>query len=163
MMSRWSRNRCCAAYSLSLRAETRAINRTLSAPDLSMSAISTVPVAAGLAAITTDIDVLLVDVWGVLHNGIRAHAAAGEALTQFRNRGGTVVLVSNAPRSSDIVIPFLDGMGVPRSAYDGMVTSGDVARHYLQNPPAYAVLYWPAEGPFSFCRVADHGKRSAAG
>lgn len=96
-----------------------------------MTAVPRVPVAPGLAAITAETDILLVDVWGVLHNGIRAHVAAGDALSQFRARGGTVVLVSNAPRSSAIVIPFLDGMGVPRSAYDGVVTSGDVSRNYL--------------------------------
>lgn len=105
-----------------------------------------VPVAPGLAAITGDIDFLIVDVWGVLHNGIRAHVAAGEALTQFRRRGGTVVLVSNAPRGSQIVIPFLDGMGVPRSAYDGVVTSGDVARHHLaQSGPKNLFYIGPAK------------------
>lgn len=106
-----------------------------------MIAAPRVPVASGLAEITAETDTLLVDVWGVLHNGIRAHAAAGEALTQFRSRGGTVVLVSNAPRGSDIVIPFLDSMGVPRSAYDGMVTSGDVSRSYLASAGKRTLYY----------------------
>ncbi|MGL4496071.1 MAG: TIGR01459 family HAD-type hydrolase, partial [Beijerinckiaceae bacterium] len=106
-----------------------------------MSDFSAVPVAPGLAALTAGKHLLLVDVWGVLHNGITAHAAAGEALTQFRARGGTVILVSNAPRASDLVIGFLDGMGVPRSAYDGVVTSGDVARHVLSQAPERTLHY----------------------
>ena len=42
-------------------------------------------------------DVALCDIWGVLHDGLKAHAGAGDALTRFREKGGTVVLVSNAP------------------------------------------------------------------
>lgn len=106
-----------------------------------MASAGLVPVAAGLATLTAGIDCLLVDVWGVLHNGVRAHAAAGEALTQFRQRGGTVVLVSNAPRGSHLVVPFLDSLGVPRAAYDGVVTSGDVARHYLARSAARTLHY----------------------
>ncbi|MGO4704779.1 TIGR01459 family HAD-type hydrolase [Microvirga sp. 2MCAF38] len=73
-------------------------------------------------------DLILCDVWGVLHNGVAAYKAAGEALTQFRDKGGRVVLVSNAPRPGASVGEQLDGFGVPRSAYDAIVTSGDLTR-----------------------------------
>jgi HAD superfamily hydrolase (TIGR01459 family) len=70
----------------------------------------------------------LCDVWGVLHNGITAFRETGEALSRFRAGGGTVVLISNAPRPGEFVQRQLDRLGVMRSAYDGIETAGDVTR-----------------------------------
>ena len=52
----------------------------------------------GLQSLADRYDLVLCDVWGVLHNGVKAYEAASDALTRFRARGGRVVLVSNAPR-----------------------------------------------------------------
>src|SRR4051794_11146219 len=90
----------------------------------------------GFATWSRSYDVALCDIWGVLHDGLKAHAGAGDALTRFREKGGTVVLVSNAPRPGPTVVDMLDGLGVPRSAYDGIVTSGDVTRSQLEAEPA---------------------------
>lgn len=73
-------------------------------------------------------DAVLSDVWGVVHNGVAATPAACDALTRFREKGGSVVLISNAPRPGEGVIRFLDQLKVPHTAYDGIVTSGDVTR-----------------------------------
>jgi HAD superfamily hydrolase (TIGR01459 family) len=73
-------------------------------------------------------DVVLSDVWGVVHNGLAAWLDACDALARFRARGGTVVLISNAPRPGDGVMRQLDRLKVPRDAYDAIVTSGDVTR-----------------------------------
>ena len=73
-------------------------------------------------------DAVLSDVWGVLHNGVAATPPACDALTRFRSQGGTVMLITNAPRPGEVVTHFLDKVGVPRSAYDGIVSSGDVTR-----------------------------------
>jgi HAD superfamily hydrolase (TIGR01459 family) len=89
------------------------------------------PAETGLSTIASRYDVILCDVWGVLHNGARAWAEASDALTRFREGGGTVVLVSNAPRPSAGVVPQLDEFGVPRSAWDGFVSSGDMTREAL--------------------------------
>lgn len=75
-----------------------------------------------------DYDVLLCDVWGVIHNGIAAFAPACEALMRFRARGGTAILVTNAPRPGVAVTRILDRLGVPRAAYDAITSSGDVTR-----------------------------------
>src|SRR5215831_9211700 len=81
------------------------------------------------ATLAGDYDVVLCDVWGVVHNGVAAAAEAGDALTRFRERGGTVVLITNAPRPGEKVARLtLDRLGVPRAAYDGIVSSGDVTR-----------------------------------
>lgn len=86
------------------------------------------PIIQGLRTICDRYDVILCDIWGVLHNGVEAFAAAGEALMEFRRRGGQVVLVSNAPRPNRQVLALLDSFGIPREAYDAAVTSGDVTR-----------------------------------
>jgi HAD superfamily hydrolase (TIGR01459 family) len=86
-------------------------------------------------------DAVLCDVWGVVHNGVAALAPAGEALTRFRETGGTALLVSNAPRPGAAVIRMLDRLGVPRSAYDDIITSGDLTREFIASHPSRAVFH----------------------
>jgi HAD superfamily hydrolase (TIGR01459 family) len=75
-----------------------------------------------------DYDVLLCDVWGVIHNGIAAFAPACDALMRFRAGGGTAILITNAPRAGAAVGRILDRLGVPHEAYDAITSSGDVTR-----------------------------------
>ena len=73
-------------------------------------------------------DVVLCDIWGVVHNGVTAFGEACDALARFRRDGGTVILVTNAPRPSEWVARQLDRLHVPADAYDGVASSGDVTR-----------------------------------
>jgi len=70
-------------------------------------------------------DAVLSDVWGVIHNGVTATVAACDALIRFRKSGGTVILITNAPRTAPAVAQQLDGLGLPRAAWDGIATSGE--------------------------------------
>ncbi len=72
--------------------------------------------------------VLLVDLWGCLHDGVRAHPAAVEALRAFRAGGGAVVLLTNAPRHRASVEKQLARMQVPEDCWDTIASSGDSAR-----------------------------------
>lgn len=94
-------------------------------------AVGPIPVIEGLSSVADRYDVILCDIWGVLHDGVRAFAATGDALNRFRAKGGTVVLISNAPRPGQDVLPLLDNLGVRRDAYDDIITSGDVARRSI--------------------------------
>ena len=85
----------------------------------------------GLHEIANDYNAILCDVWGVLHNGHDPFAGADRALAQFREAGGKVLLLSNAPRPGTAVVARLDEIGVSREAYDDILTSGDVARALL--------------------------------
>lgn len=85
----------------------------------------------GFSALSSDYDVVLCDVWGVVHNGIVAYASAADALSRVRARGAAVVLITNAPRPSPFIVKMLDGFNVPRSAYDAIISSGDVTRELL--------------------------------
>jgi HAD superfamily hydrolase (TIGR01459 family) len=89
------------------------------------------PILAGVASLAATCDVWLCDIWGVVHDGLRAHAEAVLALEYFREAGGTVILITNAPRPAADVMAQLDGMGVPRRAYDRIVTSGDLTRQWV--------------------------------
>jgi HAD superfamily hydrolase (TIGR01459 family) len=84
-----------------------------------------------LSAHAGDFDVVLCDIWGVLHDGVSDHREAGAALARFRDGGGTVVLISNSPRTAPAVADQLDGVGVVRAAWDGIVTSGDLTAYEL--------------------------------
>jgi HAD superfamily hydrolase (TIGR01459 family) len=99
------------------------------------------PVIDRLSALAPAYDVVLSDVWGVVHNGIAAYRDACEALRRYRSGGGTVILVSNSPRPGIPVMSQLDRFGVIRAAYDGIVTSGDVTRALLTERPGAQVLH----------------------
>lgn len=78
-------------------------------------------------------DTLFCDLWGCLHNGRAPYPAAVAALQSFRRQGGHVVLLTNAPRPSAAVIATLDRMGVPRDAWDLVVSSGDAAQYAMMS------------------------------
>src|SRR5437660_2924803 len=111
-------------------------------------------------------DIVLSDVWGVIHNGVAAFPAASEALTNFRQKGGAVVLISNAPRPGNQVIRMLDRMGVPHAAYDAIVTSGDVTRDmvaqragepfFLIGPERDHSIFEGLDAPFSTIAAAKY-------
>lgn len=105
----------------------------------------------GLAELASGYDVVLSDVWGVVHNGLTAFRKATDALSRFRAQGGSVVLVTNSPNPSRFVRAQLDRLGVPRDAYDAIVSSGDVtvsllleradAGMYRIGPPEETALF----------------------
>ena len=90
------------------------------------------PLITEFSKIASDYDVVLSDVWGVIHNGIASYSHACDALTRLRARGGVVVLITNAPRPSESVARQLDRLDVPRETYDAIVSSGDVTRGVIK-------------------------------
>lgn len=103
------------------------------------------PILSGLSGLAARYDVIFSDVWGVVHNGLAPHPAAGEALARFRAGGGKVVMISNAPRPAWSVIAQLDQIGVTRAAYDAIVTSGDVTQRLAMAEPDRRCLHIGAE------------------
>ena len=87
---------------------------------------------ASLEAFTSRYSAILCDVWGVIHNGVYAFPEAAAALMAAREKGVSVVLITNAPRPRDVVIAQLATLGVPISAWDRVVTSGDVTRDLIR-------------------------------
>jgi HAD superfamily hydrolase (TIGR01459 family) len=76
----------------------------------------------------TGYSALYCDLWGCLHDGMRAFPDAVAALERFRGRGGRVILITNSPRPAGDVARQFDALGAPRSAWDAIVSSGDAAQ-----------------------------------
>lgn len=68
---------------------------------------------------------VLCDVWGVIHNGVELYQGAARRIQQWRNDGRCVALITNAPRTANAVERQLGQIGLPRDAYDFIVTSGE--------------------------------------
>ncbi|GAB5448277.1 TIGR01459 family HAD-type hydrolase [Gymnodinialimonas sp.] len=81
-----------------------------------------------LAEISDRYDAVFCDLWGCVHDGIHAFEEAVSALRAFKAGGGTVLLLTNAPRPRASVAMQLDRIGVPRDSWDVIATSGDSAR-----------------------------------
>lgn len=92
---------------------------------------SEIPILSGAGELAGTYPAWLCDVWGVLHNGEAAFPQAVEALARYREAGGKVVLITNAPRPASSVRHQLDRVGVPNEGFDVMVTSGDVTRDLI--------------------------------
>ena len=110
---------------------------------------------AGLKDLAGQYDSLLCDVWGVLHNGVRAFPNAVEALRRFREAAGLVVLITNAPRPRTPIQDQLQRLGVPDDAYDGIVTSGDVTRSVITPHPRTRIFHLGPERDLSLYEGLD--------
>lgn len=99
------------------------------------------PEITGLRSIIARYDLILCDLWGVMHNGINAIPGANDAVTRARATGATVMMISNAPRPGPVVARQIEGYGVPKSAYDDVVASGDVTREELIARPGAKVFH----------------------
>lgn len=115
------------------------------------------PILAHAGPILERYDVLFCDVWGVVHNGVRAYPRATEALIRFRDRGGTVILLTNAPVPIHRVEAMLEARHVPPDAYDAIVSSGEIALAHVAEK-GYRAAYFI--GPRS--RDAAFFERSSA-
>ena len=108
-----------------------------------------------LRELVDGVDVVLSDIWGVVHNGVESFPEACEALHTFRGRGGTVILITNAPRPADSVQRQLRKLGVADDAYDAIVSSGDLTRHYVAEHPGRKVFWLGPERDSSIYRGLD--------
>lgn len=105
----------------------------------------TPPIIDTAAELLARYDVILCDIWGVVHDGRDAYPAAGEALARFRGAGGTVILVSNVPTPAQNVEKVLTQMRVRRDAWDAIVAGGDIALAHIAEK-GYRRLHWV--GPY---------------
>jgi len=96
--------------------------------------------------------VVLSDIWGVVHNGLESFPEACEALHRFRREGGTVILITNAPRPADSVQRQLRKLGVADEVYSAIVSSGDLTRHYVAEHPGGKVFWLGPERDSSIHR-----------
>ena len=85
------------------------------------------------------------DIWGVVHNGVKPFPLTVAALRRHRERGGTVILVTNSPRSRLDVERQLLEIGVDPLSHDVIVTSGDVTQELMKRHGGGQVFHLGAE------------------
>jgi len=97
---------------------------------------------SGFAPLAAEYDGFVLDLWGVIHDGVAPYPGAAECLAELRAAGKRAVLLSNAPRRAGEIIVQLRGMGIPDSAYDGVMTSGEATYLMLRDrtDPWYRAL-----------------------
>lgn len=99
------------------------------------------PLIPHFSVLAADYDLMLCDVWGVVHNGLAASPAACDALMRARARGASVVFITNSPRPSEQVARQLEHLHVPRETYDAIVSSGDVTRAAIKSRPRQTLFH----------------------
>ena len=117
--------------------------------------MTTLRIVEKLSDLVDGVEVILSDIWGVVHNGLEAFPEACAALHTFRQRGGTVILITNAPRPADSVQRQLRKLGVADEIYDAIVSSGDLTRLFVADHPGQKVFWLGPERDNSIYRGLD--------
>lgn len=118
-------------------------------------------IVSSLADASSPYDAILCDVWGVMHDGRRAFPLASEALAKYREGGGVVALITNAPRPNAPVRAQMLRLGVFPDAFDAVVTSGDVTMALVEARGEAPLHHIGAERDLSLFEAveAQTGKR----
>jgi len=90
------------------------------------------PFIRGLSEVFGRYEGFILDLWGVVHDGVAPFPDTIPALSSIKKSGRKIWLLSNAPRRASVIIEKLTEMGIPRGLYDGIVTSGEASWQALQ-------------------------------
>ena len=80
---------------------------------------------SGFGPLSANYDGFIVDLWGVVHDGVKPYPGVLDCLARLRQAGKRVVFLSNAPRRADKIAEALAGMGITPEFYDGIMSSGE--------------------------------------
>lgn len=102
----------------------------------------TIPILPGIEAIAQDHDALILDLWGVIHDGVKAFPGAADTLRRLKAAGKRTCLLSNAPRRGFALVKLMEGMGIGRDLYDHVMSSGEATHTELlsREDPFFAKL-----------------------
>jgi HAD superfamily hydrolase (TIGR01459 family) len=89
----------------------------------------------GLRDVAENYDGFILDLWGVVHDGVTVFPGVVDALQQLHGVGKKLVFLSNAPRRAHMVAAQLDGFGITASLHDGVMSSGEATWQYLHDQP----------------------------
>ncbi|HWD57859.1 MAG TPA: TIGR01459 family HAD-type hydrolase [Stellaceae bacterium] len=97
---------------------------------------------AGVREIAADYDGFVLDLWGVVHDGVSPYPGVAECLRALLDAGKRIALLSNAPRRAYDVVNRITAIGVPQGLYHAVMSSGEEAWQYLKerSDPFYAGL-----------------------
>lgn len=95
-----------------------------------------------LAEIVPRFDHFIIDIFGVIHDGIRPFPDTIGTLKALKAAGKQLCLLSNSPRRTARAIEHMEGMGIARGLYDHIVTSGEATHAYLSQPEWAGKACW---------------------
>lgn len=95
----------------------------------------------GLGEIISGKKAILCDLWGVLHNGQQAFPGAVDALSRLKQAGLPVILLTNSPKPGEIVRTQIKKFGIDEDLFQGIVTSGSLAREFLDQTPEKSFFF----------------------
>jgi ribonucleotide monophosphatase NagD (HAD superfamily) len=98
---------------------------------------------SGFAPLADRYNGFILDLWGVIHDGVNAFPHSVETLAHLRRAGKRTLLLSNVPRPSEAVQRMMRRMGIEDALYTGVLTSGEAVRRALREPPD---LWWAELG-----------------
>jgi HAD superfamily hydrolase (TIGR01459 family) len=98
---------------------------------------------SGFAPLADRFDGFVLDLWGVIHDGVNAFPHAVDCLAHLRAAGKRTLLLSNVPRPNDAAQDMMRRMGIPDDLYTDILTSGEAVRRALMRPPD---LWWAELG-----------------
>jgi HAD superfamily hydrolase (TIGR01459 family) len=98
---------------------------------------------SGFAVLADRYKGFVLDLWGVIHDGVNAFPHAVETLGRLRAAGKRTLLLSNVPRPNEAAQAMMRRMGIEDSLYTGILTSGEAVRRALRTP---ADLWWAQLG-----------------
>ena len=118
------------------------------------SSSPTIPIIEGLRSIVDRYDGFILDLWGVLHDGVRAYPDAVDALRHLKAAGKRSVILSNGPRRAAAVARRTTEIGIAPDLYDGLHSSGEATWQALRErrDPAHAAL---GKRPFLIAAARD--------
>jgi len=88
-----------------------------------------------LDSVDKDYRVILCDIWGCIHDGVRLYPGAEATLRRWRGEDRTTILITNAPRTAEAVAEQLRRLGLDEALWDGIATSGDAGIERLKSCP----------------------------
>ena len=111
-----------------------------------------------LADIYENYDTFVIDLWGVMHNGVTLNSNAINAVDKLKKNSKKIVFLSNAPRPSSKVINFLQKMKMNKKYLDNVVTSGEAAMHAINQKKFGKTFYHlgPSRDISVFEKVKDN-------
>lgn len=87
----------------------------------------------GISSISPDYDGFILDLWGVIHDGVKLYDGVVDTLEHLESAGKSFIMLSNAPRRSSAVVELMTSLGVPERFCAHVMSSGEATWHELRD------------------------------
>lgn len=101
-----------------------------------------IPLHSGIGRLVAGYDALILDLWGVVHDGVAPYPGVLDCLARLAAAGKRVIILSNVPRTAERAAGRLRAMGIDDGRYQRLITSGGTTREALErrDDPWFAAL-----------------------